>query len=89
VKSFSMPQSVPDRLPHGKTGSTRNAIEPNYAAKLTTLSSEKPTWITKAVHDQLSVGLRLNDSVPIWETWTWTAMKQHSIRSSTWELPIT
>ena len=61
----------------------------NYAAKLTTLSSEKPTWITKAVHDQLSVGLRVNNSVPIWETWTWTAMKQHPIRSSTWELPIT
>lgn len=60
----------------------------NYAAKLTTLSSEWPTWVTKAVHDQLSAGLRVKDGVPIWKTWTWTAMNQHPIRSSTWELPI-
>lgn len=60
----------------------------NYAAKLTTLSSEKPTWITKAVHDQLSAGLRVKNDVPIWMAWAWTSMNQHPIRSSTWELPI-
>lgn len=60
----------------------------NYAAKLTTLSSENPTWITKAVHDKLSMGLLAKDSVPIWKKWTWTPMNQHPIRSSTWELPI-
>jgi len=31
-----MPQSVPDRLPHGKTGSTRNAIEPDIGDKINT-----------------------------------------------------
>lgn len=60
----------------------------NYAAKLTALSSEKPTWITKVVHDQLSAGLRVQNDVAIWEGWTWTAMDQHPIRSSTWELTI-
>ena len=60
----------------------------NYAAKLTTLSSDNPTWITKAVHDQLSGGLRVKDNVPFWKLWAWTQMNQHPIRSSTWELPI-
>ncbi|QNH12967.1 MULTISPECIES: adenylate/guanylate cyclase domain-containing protein [unclassified Xanthomonas] len=60
----------------------------NYAAKLTTLSTESPTWITKAVHDKLSEGLLAKDGVPIWKKWEWTSMNQHPIRSSTWELPI-
>lgn len=60
----------------------------NYAAKLTTLSSETPTWITKTVHDRLSQKWKSSDGKLIWKDWSWTKMNTHPIRSSTWELAI-
>ena len=60
----------------------------NYAAKLTTLSSDTPTWITKAVHDRLSQKWKISDGKLIWKDWNWTKMDNHPIRSSTWELAI-
>lgn len=60
----------------------------NYAAKLTTLSPETPTWITKEVHDRLSEKWRITDGQVMWKSWNWTKMNDQPIRSSTWELPI-
>lgn len=56
----------------------------NYAAKLTTLPSNTPTWITKAVFDQLSAPLRVANGQSMWEARTWTAMNGMSIYRSTW-----
>lgn len=61
----------------------------NYAAKLTTLPSEYPTWITKAVYDSLSSTLKTSDSKSMWEARTWTAMDNMSIYRSNWNWRIT
>jgi len=60
----------------------------NYAAKLTTLSSDYPTWITKAVYDGLSPSLKTSDSKSMWEARTWTDMKKMSIYRSNWNWSI-
>ncbi len=60
----------------------------NYAAKLTTLSSQYPTWITKAVYDGLSSSLKTSNSKSMWEARTWTPMKNMSIYRSNWNWPI-
>lgn len=60
----------------------------NYAAKLTTLSSDTPTWITKAVHDKLSQKWKATNGNLMWKDWNWTKMNHHPIRSSAWELAI-
>ena len=60
----------------------------NYAAKLTTLSSDTPTWVTKEVHDRLSQSLKAKDNELIWKDWSWTNMNSIPIRSSTWEHSI-
>lgn len=60
----------------------------NYAAKLTTLSSDYPTRITKAVYDGLSSSLKISNSKSIWEARTWANMKNMSIYRSSWGWPI-
>ena len=60
----------------------------NYAAKLTTLSSDYPTRITKAVYDGLSSSLKTSNSKSMWEARTWTNMKNMSIYRSNWNWPI-
>lgn len=60
----------------------------NYAAKLTTLSSDYPTWITKAVYDGLSSSLKTSKSKSIWEARTWTDMENISIYRSNWNWAI-
>lgn len=56
----------------------------NYAAKLNTLSSDYPTWITKDVYDNLSANLIATNSQPMWEVRSWTAMGDKTIYRSTW-----
>src|SRR5439155_252745 len=47
----------------------------NYAAKLSTLSSDYPSRITKAVYDMLHSSLKMSaDGRSMWEAATWTAM---------------
>lgn len=60
----------------------------NYAAKLTTLSSDYATRITKAVYDGLSTSLKTSNSKSIWEARTWTNMNGMSIYRSNWNWPI-
>jgi class 3 adenylate cyclase len=60
----------------------------NYAAKLTTLSSDYPTRITKAVYDGLSSSLKTSKSKSIWEARTWTNMNGMSIYRSNWNWSI-
>jgi class 3 adenylate cyclase len=60
----------------------------NYAAKLTTLS-EKATWITKAVFDNIHDSVKLLNGVSMWEARTWTSMNKLPIYCSTywWRIP--
>lgn len=60
----------------------------NYAAKMTTLSSDYPTWISKAVYDGLSMSLRKSGSLPMWEAQTWLTMNNMSIYRSNWGYSI-
>jgi class 3 adenylate cyclase len=55
----------------------------NYAAKLTTLS-EKPIWITKSVYDCMHEDVKLSKGVNMWESRTWTSMKNLPIYCSTY-----
>jgi len=58
----------------------------NYAAKLTTLPADYPTWITGSVYDALVPELKVNGSPgrPMWEERTWTAMNNLRIFRSNW-----
>lgn len=56
----------------------------NYAAKLNSLSSEYPTWITKSVYDGLTQAMKTYNSKDIWEARTWTPMNNLSIYRSNW-----
>lgn len=59
----------------------------NYAAKLTELSADYPTWITHRVYDAMSDDVKVsNDGKAMWEARVWRAMRDLSIyRSSfTW-----
>lgn len=60
----------------------------NYAAKLNSLGSEYPTWITKSVYDGLSLNLKASNQKTIWEARTWTAMNNMSIYRSNWHWSI-
>jgi class 3 adenylate cyclase len=60
----------------------------NYAAKLNTLSSDFPTWITKSVYDGLSSSLKTSNSKSMWEERTWTAMDKMTIYRSNWNWTI-
>lgn len=56
----------------------------NYAAKLTSLS-DKATWITKSVYDQMNKEVTYSsDGVNMWEAHTWVPMNNLPIYSSTW-----
>lgn len=61
----------------------------NYAAKLTTLSSDYPTWITKNVFDKLSGSSKTSgDGRDMWEARSWTSMNKMTIYRSTWSWKI-
>lgn len=55
----------------------------NYAAKLTN-ESGKPTWITKAVYDQLSNDVKFHEGQDMWQRGYWTSMNNMEVYSSTW-----
>lgn len=61
----------------------------NYAAKLTELSADYPTRITKEVYDGLSEGLKTSSSgKSMWERKTWTDMDSLVIYRSHWSWVI-
>lgn len=59
----------------------------NYAAKLTSLSN-KATWITKTVYDQMNASVKQSNGTNMWEAHTWTSMNKLPIYSSTYWWPI-
>jgi class 3 adenylate cyclase len=57
----------------------------NYAAKLTELSSDYPTWITSEVYEKLHTSLKHGtDGQSIWEARIWKTMNDKSIYRSNW-----
>lgn len=59
----------------------------NWAAKLTTLSDDYPTWITQAVYDRLATASKFGGGGTgqnMWEARVWTDMGNASIYRSTW-----
>lgn len=56
----------------------------NYAAKLTTLSSDYQTRITETVYNGLSPSLKTTDSKPMWEVRVWSDMNDMRIYRSNW-----
>lgn len=61
----------------------------NYAAKLTSLSEpSNPTWITKAVYDQINDEVKFANGVSIWQARSWTPMNNELIYCSGWNLSI-
>lgn len=57
----------------------------NLAAKLTSLSADNPTWITKRVYDYLKDSQKLGPSGEnIWKSWNWTGHNKDQIYSTTY-----
>jgi class 3 adenylate cyclase len=62
----------------------------NLAAKLTALSADQPTWITKRVFDLLNDNQKLGPSrESIWKKWNWTQHKNDEVYSTTYWRTIT
>lgn len=58
---------------------------PNLAAKLTSLTADKATWITKRVYDGLNDKQKLgSQGENIWKKWQWSQHNQDEIYSSTY-----
>lgn len=60
----------------------------NHAAKLTTLSADFPTWITKEVYDAMKDDVKTSNGKDMWESRVWTAMNNRSIYRSSWTYRI-
>lgn len=60
----------------------------NYAAKLSDLSSDYPSRITKDVYDKLPDELKFTNGRSMWEAATWTNMNNFPIYRSTWRWPV-
>jgi class 3 adenylate cyclase len=57
----------------------------NLAAKLTSLSADSPTWITKRVYDALSAGQwKGPQGENIWRSWLWSEHDNQEIYSTTY-----
>jgi len=56
----------------------------NYAAKLTTLPSDTPTWITAAVYNRMHDSLKTQNGQAVWQLRSWTPMNNHPIYCSSW-----
>ena len=56
----------------------------NYAAKLTELSPDYPTWITDSVYNVLHESAKTYNGTSMWEARTWTNMNNHTVYRSSW-----
>ena len=62
----------------------------NLAAKLTALTADQPTWITKRVYDRLSDSQKLSSAREnIWKNWKWTQHGDDEVWSTTYWRTIT
>jgi len=58
----------------------------NWAAKLSDMSDEYPTWITKVVYDMMADEAKIaSDGRNMWEERSWTSMGNASIYRSHWK----
>ncbi len=60
----------------------------NYAAKLTSLSADYPSRITKDVYDKIDASVKFYDGRAMWEKVTWTHTDEMTIYRSTWWWPL-
>jgi class 3 adenylate cyclase len=61
----------------------------NYAAKLTSLSADYPSRITRDVYDKLHKSAKISSNGKnMWEKVTWTSMDKMTIYRSTWRWTI-
>ena len=60
----------------------------NYAAKLSGLSPETPTWITRDVFTQLEPRLRSYEGRPLWEEADWPNGRNVEVLNSSWMWPV-
>lgn len=57
----------------------------NYAAKLSDLTPDIPTWITKAVYDSLEERSKYSKGVDMWKQYKWTQQNDEAVYGSTYE----
>ena len=57
----------------------------NYAAKLTELTSDFPSWITHSVYKMLHKSVKYTDGKSMWEARSWTSMDNFPIYRSSWQ----
>lgn len=57
----------------------------NYAAKLTELSSDYPTWITHRVFDKMGDNVKVSSGKSMWDPMIWKPMGSLSIYRSNWK----
>jgi len=70
---------------HGDNDLVWIGRSPNYAAKLTSLSADYPTWITGSVYNAMFDEVKYSNGINMWEPRTWTSMNKMRIyRSSYW-----
>lgn len=60
----------------------------NYAAKLSAMSSEYPTWITGTVFDNMQNSVKQTNGRDMWEERVWTSMNNMRIFRSNWSLAL-
>ena len=56
----------------------------NYAAKLSDLSPDYPTWITADVYSRLQEVAKITNGKAMWESRLWTSMGNQTIYRSSW-----
>lgn len=56
----------------------------NYAAKLTELDADYPTWITHTVYKEMDESKKTYNGNAVWEERVWTSMNNFSIYRSNW-----
>ncbi|MCD7111662.1 adenylate/guanylate cyclase domain-containing protein [Rhizobium sp. DKSPLA3] len=62
----------------------------NLAAKLTALTSDNPTWITKRVYDYIKDNQKLGpNGENIWKKWSWSQHNNDEVYSTTYWRKIT
>ena len=56
----------------------------NYAAKLTSMQSDTPTWITAAVYSRMHRSLKTQNGQAVWQPRPWTQMNNQQVYCSSW-----
>jgi class 3 adenylate cyclase len=60
----------------------------NHAAKLSSLSTEAPSWITGEVYDMLADDAKFSNGRAMWESKSWAGLPGRRLYSSTWNWTI-